>query len=63
VIKAAEEVGMTQQELNDFMNSRPDYYLIEDAKTNLSHINEKPGSDELNKILGDMKRFLKSRKK
>ncbi len=54
---------MNQQELNDFMNSRPDYYQIEDTKTNLSHINEKPGIDELGDIKRDMRRFLKKRNK
>ncbi len=52
---------MTQSELNDFMNSRPDYYQIEDAKTNLSHINEKPGIDELREIKRHMRQFLKDR--
>ncbi len=45
VLRAAEELGMTQPELNDFMNSRPDYYQIEEKYINLSHKNEKPGID------------------
>ncbi|MBO2597425.1 GH-E family nuclease [Shewanella algae] len=61
VLKAADEVGMTQAELNDFMNSHPDYYQIEDAKTNLSHVNEKPGSGELDKIIEHMEEFLENR--
>lgn len=38
---------MIQQELNDFMNSHPDYYQIEDAKTNLGHVNEKPDNVDI----------------
>ncbi|WP_428447917.1 S-type pyocin domain-containing protein [Photobacterium nomapromontoriensis] len=58
ILKAADEIGMSQEELNDFMNSRPDYYQIEDAKKNLSHKDEKSGTGELNKIKRDMKKFL-----
>ncbi|SJN59830.1 S-type Pyocin [Vibrio ruber DSM 16370] len=61
ILLAADEMGMTQEELNDFVNSHPDYFLIEDAKTNLSHVNEKPGSDDLEKILEDMDKFLEKR--
>ncbi|KUI99546.1 pyocin killing protein [Vibrio sp. MEBiC08052] len=62
LLRAADQMGMTQEELNDFVNSHPDYFLLEDAKTNLSHVNEKPGSDDLRKILRDMRKFLKNRK-
>ncbi|NAX46655.1 hypothetical protein CAG70_06535 [Photobacterium halotolerans] len=61
ILRAAEELGMTQEELNDFVNSRPDYFQIEDAVRNWSHADEKPGYDELEKITRDMKRFLKNR--
>ncbi|WP_283131101.1 S-type pyocin domain-containing protein [Enterovibrio norvegicus] len=61
VLKAADEMGMTQAELNDFMNSRPDYYQIEDEKLNLSHVNEKPGNGELEKIIEHMEEFLDNR--
>ncbi|NAW65204.1 hypothetical protein CAG72_08235 [Photobacterium halotolerans] len=61
MLRAAEELGMTQEELNDFVNSRPDYFQIEDAVRNWSHADEKPGYDELEKITRDMKRFLKNR--
>lgn len=61
VLRAADEMGMTQAELNDFMNTHSGYYQIEDAKTNLSHAGEKPGYDDLREIERDMKRFLKDR--
>ncbi|CAM3968185.1 S-type Pyocin [Vibrio aerogenes] len=61
ILKAADEMGMTQAELNDFVNAHPDYFQIEDAKRNLSHKDEKPGTDDLRQILRDMRKFLKSR--
>nr|WP_269420000.1 GH-E family nuclease [Vibrio hyugaensis] len=63
VLRAADEMGMTQVELNDFANAHPNYYQIEDAKTNLSHVGEKPGSGELAKIKRDMKKFVKKERK
>ncbi|SIO94492.1 S-type pyocin domain-containing protein [Vibrio spartinae] len=62
ILRAADEMEMTQEELNDFVNSHPDYFQIEDARTNLSHANEKPGSDDLEKILEDMDKFLEKRR-
>ncbi|UTZ25259.1 GH-E family nuclease [Vibrio campbellii] len=61
ILRAADEMGMTQAELNDFANAHPDYYQIEDAKTNLSHANEKPGYNDLREIKRDMKLLLKDR--
>ncbi|SJN55509.1 S-type Pyocin [Vibrio ruber DSM 16370] len=61
ILRAADQMGMTQEELNDFVNAHPDYFVIEDAKTNLSHVNEKPDSDDLRKILREMRIFLKNR--
>ncbi len=61
VIKAAEELGMSEAELNDFMNSRPDYYQIEDRVTNLSHVNEAPEPGKIDQILDDMLDFLERR--
>ncbi|PSW57404.1 hypothetical protein C0W54_21755 [Photobacterium kishitanii] len=59
LVRAAEELGMSQAEFNDYVNANPDHFQIEDAKTNLSHKNEKPGNGELNKIKRHMKQFLK----
>jgi hypothetical protein len=61
ILKAADEMGMSQGELNDFTNSRPDYYQIEDAKTNLSHADEKLGSGDLDEIIEHMDAFLEKR--
>ncbi|MEI8633446.1 GH-E family nuclease [Vibrio sp. PP-XX7] len=61
ILKAADEMGMTQAELNDFVNEHPEYYQIEDTTTNLSHVNEKPGSDDLGDIIRQMAKFLEKR--
>ncbi|NAW88552.1 S-type pyocin domain-containing protein [Photobacterium halotolerans] len=61
ILRAAEELGMTQAELNDFVNSRPDYFKIEDAVRNWSHVDEKPGYDDLDEIFDDMAEFLEGR--
>ncbi|WP_407412032.1 GH-E family nuclease [Acinetobacter sp.] len=61
--EAAEKVGMTQKQFNDYVNSRPDKFKIENATENLSHKGEKPGRGELKEILDDMQLFLKGRDK
>lgn len=43
------------------MNANPDHFQIEDAKTNLSHKNEKPGSGDLDEIIEHMEEFLEKR--
>nr|WP_152548083.1 hypothetical protein [Photobacterium galatheae] len=53
---------MTQPELNDFVNSRLDYFQIEEEKRNWSHVDEKPGYDDLELIKKDMRKFLRNRK-
>ncbi|MFC0034101.1 polymorphic toxin-type HINT domain-containing protein [Cardiobacterium valvarum] len=56
---AAEEVGLTQQEFNKFVNSHPEYFRLENAPRNRGHFDEKPGIDEIEKIVRDMKKFIK----
>jgi putative uncharacterized protein (fragment) len=55
---AADELGMTQQQLNDYVNARPSIFKLENAKDNLSHRYEKPGIDDLEDIRDDMEKFL-----
>nr|WP_272926472.1 S-type pyocin domain-containing protein [Photobacterium halotolerans] len=62
ILRAADELGMTQAELNDFVNSHPDYFQIEEAQRNLTHVDEKPGYGDLDDILDDMAEFLEGRK-
>ncbi|PSV06498.1 hypothetical protein C0W96_08530 [Photobacterium kishitanii] len=61
LVRAAEELGMSQAEFNDYVNANPDHFQIEDAKTNLSHKNEKPGSGDLDEIIEHMEEFLEKR--
>lgn len=53
---------MNQKEFNDYVNARPNYFQIENAKDNMSHKNEKPGKDDLDIIKKDMINFLKKRR-
>lgn len=45
LVKEAEERGMTQAGFNDWVNSHPDWFQIEDPASKLSRRFEKPGSD------------------
>jgi hypothetical protein len=45
ILKEAESKGMTQKELNDWVNSHPEWFQIEDPLSNMSHKFEKPGCD------------------
>ena len=40
--RIAADNGLTQQQLNDFVNSRPDYFKMQKAKENLDHKGEDP---------------------
>ncbi|MPX45405.1 hypothetical protein CPI12_00125, partial [Moraxella catarrhalis] len=54
LVLAAEQTGLTQAQFNDFINSRPDYFRLENASDNMGHRNEKPGSDDLGEIIRHM---------
>ncbi len=45
LVADAQRQGMTQAEFNDWVNSHPEWFQIEDPKSNLSHRHEKPGKD------------------
>ena len=57
--RAASELGMTQKELNDYVNSRPENFRLENRSQNRSHADEKPGNDDIEDIKQDMQKFLK----
>jgi len=59
-LRAAEELGMSQPQLNDYINSRPQHFRLGNAMDNMSHRYEKPGIDELDDIRKDMRNFLNS---
>ncbi|WP_299185351.1 GH-E family nuclease [uncultured Psychrobacter sp.] len=61
LIEASEELGMSQKQLNDYVNSKPDLFKIENGPENISHRGEKPGRGELDRIINDMNQFLKKR--
>nr|WP_197272157.1 GH-E family nuclease [Neisseria sp. 83E34] len=62
ILKAADELGMSQKQVNDYVNARPQNLKLENAKDNLSHKFEKPGIDELQNIKDDMQEFLRKGK-
>ncbi|ARB04678.1 TPA: GH-E family nuclease [Neisseria lactamica] len=68
LIKAADELGMTQSQLNEYVNDpkrTKKLFALQNKVENESHNPkfEKPGNDELDEIKEDMKVFLKSRSK
>ena len=61
VIAAADELSMSQKDLNDYVNSKPDKFVIENRGKNRGKKDEKPGSGELDDITKDMRKFLKNK--
>lgn len=51
LVLAAQQTGLTQAEFNDFVNSRPDYFRLENRSDNQSHHYEKPGNNDLREII------------
>ena len=61
IIAAAEELGLTQQQLNDFINEHPEYFFMEETAANLSHQGEMPGLEPYDHILEEMETWLRNR--
>lgn len=61
LVLAAQQVGLTQAQFNDFVNSRPDYFRLENRLDNQSHHYEKLGNDDLGEVIDDMKQFKHKR--
>ncbi len=59
IIAAAKELGWDQKTLNKYVNSRPEHFQIENRTDNRCHKFEKPGNDNLDPIIKDMKKFVK----
>ena len=55
--EAAKQLGLTRQEFNDYVNSRPNIFRLENRSENRSHRNEMPGKDDIERIVHDMKNF------
>jgi hypothetical protein len=45
ILKEAQEKGMSQKELNELVNSHPEWFQREGKLNNASHRFEKPGND------------------
>ena len=58
---AADELGLTQAQLNDFVNAHPGQLRVEGPLRNQSHIDEMPGVDRLDPIQDDMVEFFNRR--
>ncbi|MCS6237959.1 hypothetical protein G3495_23110 [Shewanella baltica] len=58
ILSAADELGLSQSQLNDYVNARPQFFKIEDVKKNLSHADEIPGKDNIDHIIIDMEDFF-----
>ena len=63
ILRASDEMGITQQQLNNFVNSKfmCDKFRIETKADNLSHKHEKPGKGDLGEIIDRMKDFLREK--
>ena len=58
IIAAAEELGLTQEQLKQYVNSRPEFFQIEEHEVNISHVNEMPGLEPFDHIVSDMEAFF-----
>lgn len=56
-----EQTGLTQTQFNDFINSHPDYFRLENVSDNMGHRNEKPDSDDLGEIIRHINQFKRKR--
>ena len=58
----AKEVGMSKPEFNDYVNSIPEKFRLENRSVNRSHKDEMPGNGNLLEIKQDMKKFMNGEK-
>ena len=56
--EAAKQLGLTIQEFNDYVNSRPNIFRLENRSENRSHRNEMPGKGDILDIKEDMRNFM-----
>ena len=55
---AAKEYGMSKPQFNDYVNSIPQWFRLENRSVNRSHKDEMPGNDNLTHIMDSMREFL-----
>jgi filamentous hemagglutinin len=58
ILAAADELNLSQAQLNEYVNARPGFFRVEEESRNLSHIDEMPGSGDYDEILLDMEEFF-----
>jgi len=58
LVAAADELGLTQAQLNSFVNAHPGGLQIEGPLRNVSHVDELPGTGNLRPILDEMRVFF-----
>jgi hypothetical protein len=54
LVAAADELGITQAQLNDLVNAHPGQLRVEGPLRNQSHIDGLPGTDDIEDIVRDM---------
>lgn len=57
ILKVADELNWTQDKLNDYVNSHPEFFELENQSENRSHKNEKPGVDGTEQLKKEMRDF------
>lgn len=55
---AAKELDWSQPQFNDYVNSIPEWFRLENCSVNRSHKDEMPGNDNLKPIIDNMREFL-----
>jgi hypothetical protein len=58
ILAAAEDLRLTQQQVKEYVNNRPEFFKIEEAEVNLSHRDEMPGLEPYDHIIDDMISFF-----
>jgi len=58
ILAAAQELELTQAQVYEYVNSRPEFFKVEEKVVNLSHRDEAPGLEPFDHIVDDMQRFF-----
>lgn len=58
IIAAANELRLSQSQLNNYVNARPQFFRKEEARINLAHGDEVPGNGNIGHIINDMEDYF-----
>jgi hypothetical protein len=58
LIAAAEQLGLSQEQLTQYVNARPQFFYVQEGAPNMAHVGEIPGTGNLGRILNDMRGFF-----